>query len=84
MEGLVHTKTDIVGEQIKGVALATDLKDVSSVLHLLTRPPLPPLYVRKLKRPLACQLLLQAHIHMHACRHKRCWLISGAFVAIVM
>ena len=31
MEGLVHTKADIVGEQIKGVAQATDLKDVSSV-----------------------------------------------------
>ena len=36
VEGLVHTKANIVGEQIKGVALATDLKDVSSVLHLLT------------------------------------------------
>ena len=31
VEGLVHTKADIVGEQIKGVALATDLKDVSSI-----------------------------------------------------
>ena len=33
VEGLVHTKADIVGEQIKGVALATDLEDVSSVLY---------------------------------------------------
>ena len=33
MEGLVHTKADIVGEQIKGVALATDLQDVSSPLY---------------------------------------------------
>ena len=33
MEGLVHTKADIVGEQIKGVALATDLKDVSNILY---------------------------------------------------
>ena len=46
MEGLVHTKADIVGEQIKGVALATDLKDVSSVLHLLTTTTATLQYVR--------------------------------------
>ena len=34
MEGLVHAKADIVGEQIKGVALAADLKDVSNILLL--------------------------------------------------
>ena len=31
VEGLVRTKVDIVGEQVKGVALATNLEDVSSV-----------------------------------------------------
>ena len=29
MEGLVHTKADIVGEHIKDVVMATDLQDVS-------------------------------------------------------
>ena len=33
VEGLVHTKADIVGQQIKDVALATDLKDVSNILY---------------------------------------------------